>query len=103
MAREMTVYVLMMNDMRSSNIENLSAVRQGSDRAELRAWHDALRVLPYKDGRWCKTFVKDSPLEWFNPVDERDWEKDGPYFGGVYVAHGAVDGTDFLGVRLTKW
>lgn len=74
-------YVLMLNDMRSSNIENLVAVKVGT-REELVAFHEGERVERYVDGRWGKTFRQGGPLEWFNSGDVSG---DGDnFFGGLY-------------------
>jgi hypothetical protein len=99
----MGLYVLMMNDMRQPNIENLHAVRWGTDREELRRWHDSLRVEPYRDDdRWAKSFERGSVLEWCNPVYDGDWDEDSPYFGGIYYFANAPADADASGLRISK-
>jgi hypothetical protein len=62
------VWLLQLNDMRSAQIEALTAVCRASSM-------DALNQLiarerapePYMDGKWSKRFRAGGPLEWFNP------------------------------------
>lgn len=74
-------YMLLLNDMRSPNVENLQPVAYAATSTELQALLDAERVPSYSDdggspGRcgyygtgpsWGKVFRKDGPLEWYNP------------------------------------
>jgi hypothetical protein len=61
------MYVLVLNDMRSSNIEHLTPVACAESYAELEALLSRERVEPYSDGRWGKSFRAGGPLEWRNP------------------------------------
>lgn len=73
-------YILMLNDMRSSNIENVMAVKVG-ERQELIDWHHSMLGPSYMDGQWQKVFKQGSELEWFNPGS---FHEDNYYSGGVY-------------------
>ena len=94
----MTVYVLMLNDMREPNIENLTAVAASEDRQELVDLHEANRD-PWMDGKWGKTFTKDSPLEWYNPGD---MNVPFAYWGGIYEAPEGMSVEDAMRLRLSK-
>ena len=61
------MWVLFLNDMRMSNIENVEAVARASTREALQAFVESQRVEPYSDGRWLKNFAVGGPLEWYNP------------------------------------
>lgn len=91
-------YALLLNDMRSSNIENLRTVATAPTREELIAFHDGeLAAEPWTDGdRWRKSFKAGSELEWCNPAS--DLTTDCSYFGGIYpIPEGAT------GLTLSKW
>lgn len=61
------MYVLFLNDMRSSNIENIQPAAWAESESEL---HDlmAREIVPeyVTDERWHRTFRQGGPLEWFN-------------------------------------
>jgi len=57
----------MLNDMRASNIENMSPVCRAESHNALLALIDREKVEPYRDGRWGKVFRAGGPLEWYNP------------------------------------
>ena len=60
-------WVLFLNDMRSSHIEDVVPALCGESPEELvEAMRKAKASESWSDGRWGKTFKKDSPLEWFN-------------------------------------
>lgn len=61
------MWVLFLNDMRSSNIENLSPVGRANTKEELIAYLAREKVEPYRDDRWGKTYRQGGPLEWYNP------------------------------------
>jgi hypothetical protein len=61
------MWVLLLNDMRASNIENLQPVCRAESYQELLNYVKREQVEPYRDGQWAKVFRKDGPLEWFNP------------------------------------
>lgn len=75
-------YGLLLNDMRSPNIENISIVRLADTAKELRDWYQAQLGRPWTDGQWGKSFTKGSELEWFNPVASIDVLDD--YWGGIW-------------------
>lgn len=64
------VYVLWLNDMRASNIENLQPVAWAESSECIEGLLRRERVDGYRDGQWGKSFRKDGPLEWFNPPSE---------------------------------
>ena len=60
-------WILLLNDMRSSNIEILVPVARAENRSDLEALLTREKVTPYRtDDRWCKSFRQGGPLEWFN-------------------------------------
>lgn len=61
------MWVLMLNDMRSSNIENMFPVCRAESYDALLAFVDREKVDPYRDGPWGKNFRVGGPLEWYNP------------------------------------
>lgn len=71
------VWVLYLNDMRDSHIEDFEPVLRASSREELEAVLLREKVEPYSEpgfGRygetnWAKSYRKGGPLEWFNPPD----------------------------------
>lgn len=93
-------YALLLNDMRSSNIENIIVIKISSSKEELANWYRSLLVTPYiesEDGRrWGKTFKKGSELEWFNSV--QDIEKLNDYWGGIWEVNDNV----MVGMGLGK-
>ena len=75
-------YALVLNDMRSSNVENIISVKFSKDKQELIDWYNNKLCKPYRDENWGKTFKKGSELEWFNAGDI---EKENSYWGGIYT------------------
>lgn len=95
----MTGYVLMLNDMRASNIENLTAVKASANRQELVDFYETEKVPSYRtDERWVKGFRQGGPLEWFNSGDV---EEDNAYFGGIYVLDN-FEPESAMGLRISK-
>ena len=80
-------YVVVLNDMRSSNIENLTAWYQSQDLDEVMTWVDEQRTSPYMDGRWGKSFKPGSALEWAN--DRKDATLN-EYWGGIWTHRGPL-------------
>lgn len=77
-------YALLLNDMRSSNIENIVTVRVDEDRAVLVRWYESqLAPESYRDGTWLKVFMQGSELEWMNPA--HDLTTDNNYWGGIWT------------------
>lgn len=62
------IYFLVMNDMRSAQIENAGMAAWSDDKEKLVAWYNE-QLDGWRDGDWGKAFRKDSPLEWRNPVN----------------------------------
>jgi hypothetical protein len=60
------MYVLQLNDMRASNIENVQPRFRADTPEELEAFMQAEKVEPYREDNWAKIFRKDGPLEWCN-------------------------------------
>jgi hypothetical protein len=68
------MWILRLNDMRSSNVEILSPAARASTKEDLVAFLKTEKVEGYRDGQWGKGFRAGGPLEWFNqpflPHDE---------------------------------
>lgn len=77
------MWILRLNDMRSSQIEILTPVARADSPAALEALLARETVEPYKDGRWGKVFRKGGPLEWCNKPD--------PFFGAGIVDIGTAE------------
>lgn len=79
-------YALMLNDMHSSNVENIQCVMASDDPEKLVEFYFAhLADAFYRDGQWGKAFKKDSPLEWFNPVHNATGGiPKNDYWGGIH-------------------
>jgi len=71
-----TVFVLLLNDMRYSNVENCCVVAVANNRKHLVEWAEEQKhpetekngavQSGWKDGQWGKFYRKGSDLEWFN-------------------------------------
>jgi len=74
-------FVLIMNDMRSSQVEIVRPVARARSFAALEHLLARERVPAYSDGAWGKTFRRGGPLEWKNdPEVDR--------FGGIAKVYG---------------
>lgn len=62
-----TVFVLMLNDMRSHKIEILSIAAVADSKEALGELMER-ETDPHMDGRWGKKFRAGGPLEWFNDI-----------------------------------
>lgn len=89
-------WVVLLNDMRSANFENVQPVACAETREELEAFVEGQRVKVYQDdgggpgkcghygtsAYWGKSFCKGGPLEWFNPPYDDPyvqwWPQDAP-------------------------
>lgn len=60
------MFVLQLNDMRSSNIENIEPVARAETAEALEKFMAGETVEGYKDGNWGKCHRAGGPLEWFN-------------------------------------
>jgi hypothetical protein len=90
-------YALVLNDMRSPNVENVAVVRLADTREELVAWYaEQLAPEPYRDETWGKAFLRGSDLEWMNPVHDLALEND--YWGGIWTVPDHIT----VGTRLVK-
>lgn len=71
------MWVLYLNDMRSSHIETLTPAVRAESRQQLLDLLERERVESYRsdDGRWAKSFRQGGPLEWFNPPYPRELER----------------------------
>jgi hypothetical protein len=65
------MWILVLNDMRSAQIEMTKPVAVAESRDALESFIEN-EAESWRDGQWRKSFRKGSPLEWFNP----------PFFGG---------------------
>lgn len=63
-------WILNLNDMRFSHIQELTFVCWANTIEELKDFVNQETVEPYRDDKWGKTFRKFGPLEWYN----RPWE-----------------------------
>jgi hypothetical protein len=61
------MWVLMLNDMRASQVEILHPVCRAESREALEAFLERESVAGYQDGQWGKAFRQGGPLEWYNP------------------------------------
>ncbi len=61
------MFILQLNDMRSANVENLTAVIRAETKEDIEVFIDKEKVENYLDGQWSKSYRKNSMLEWFNP------------------------------------
>ncbi len=61
------MWILMLNDMRASNIENVFPICRAESYNCLLALVDREKVEPYRDGMWHKSFRAGGSLEWYNP------------------------------------
>lgn len=61
------MWILLLNDMRASNIENVRPVARAHERSVLEQYLARETVESYRDGQWAKSFRKGGPLEWYNP------------------------------------
>ena len=94
-------YALMLNDMREPNIENLHCVKVSRDKQELIDWYKSqLAEESWIDGKWHKSFKKDSELEWLNPVSNLELEND--YWGGVWSFQEDIPDEAILQFELHK-
>ena len=74
----MKCFVLVLNDMRMSNIENKMIACRADTREDLEKLLEAEYVPGgWTDGQWGKTFKQGGMLEWYNPPND--------FFGqGIY-------------------
>lgn len=63
------MWILQLNDMRSSKIEQLTTICRSENKEDLTILISRELVEPYRDGNWYKVFRQGGFLEWFNPPD----------------------------------
>lgn len=68
------MWILLLNDMRSSNIETLLPRARAATKEALMRLLESERVDPYRDGQWGKSYRVGGPLEWCNPPFEFEIE-----------------------------
>lgn len=68
---QVKIYYLVLNPM-TDRAEACMIAAFSDDKERLMQWYNSLKVEGYNDGRYGKIFKKDSPLEWFNPMDNED-------------------------------
>ncbi len=61
------MWVLLLNDMRASNVENIQPRFRADTKEQLIALLETERVDAYKDEQWAKSYRQGGPLEWMNP------------------------------------
>jgi len=66
------MFILKLNDMRSSNIENLTFIVRAETREELEQFLERETVEYYPDDGWGRQYRKGGPLEWCNPLSSCD-------------------------------
>ena len=61
------MFVLILNDMRSSQIEIVNPRFRAETKRELEAFLESEEVEKYTtDNRWAKSYRQGGPLEWYN-------------------------------------
>lgn len=61
------MFILQLNDMRASNVENLFPVARFETKENLEQFLEREKVEKYEEKNWIKAYRKDGPLEWYNP------------------------------------
>ena len=61
------MWVLVLNDMRASNVENTQPRFRADTKEQLIALLETEKVDPYRDDQWGKNYRKGGSLEWMNP------------------------------------
>lgn len=87
------LYVLLLNDMRAGNVENIQPVLWSDSPESLVRYmrehaveaYTEPRPTPYGESTWYKVFRKGSLLEWCNPPSEL-----GGIFGGIHPIPASV-------------
>lgn len=63
------MFILRLNDMRTSHVENLTSIARADTPDELMQLMENEKVEPYSEhnnGHWDKSYQKGGPLEWYN-------------------------------------
>lgn len=112
---QVKIYKLVLNPMRG-NTENASMVAIAYDKSRLLNWYEEQRAteafVEVGSGsfechgdthNWHKTFKKDSPLEWFNPMDSEQPNHYGHGIQEEWTTEEAIQhfmGNNYSGVQL---
>lgn len=82
--KEVRVYKLILNDMRSPKIEMSEIVALSTDYQKLVDWYTS-QIAPegWRDGQWYKSFAEGSPLEWYNPASSLELNANYPFGQGI--------------------
>lgn len=81
---EVRIFKLILNPM-TANAEagNIVAISTSYDKL-VEFYSSELAEERYKDGRWNKTFKKNSPLEWYNPLTALELNIDSIFGHGIF-------------------
>lgn len=67
------MFVLVLNDMRASQIEIVNPRFRAETKEELETFLESEKVEKYTtDNRWGKSYRQGGPLEWYNPPFSMD-------------------------------
>lgn len=78
------LYVLVLNKMTRS-AESGEIVAVSDDYHKLVEWYNSqFSEIPYNEDGWYKEFKKDSPLEWYNPVNNIGLNMTGYWVHGIH-------------------
>lgn len=95
------MFVLIMNDMREPNVENVRAVKVAENRQELVDFYFGELSESYNDGKWGKAFKKGGPLEWYNPVG--DIVKIGLFGDGIHEVPKDISAEKAMSIKKYKY
>lgn len=62
---EVLIFKLVLNPI-TDRTESARLVAWSDEKQKLVDWYNSLKVEPYRDNNWYKTFLSGSPLEWYN-------------------------------------
>ena len=81
---QVRIYKLILNPMQAPKIEFGEIVAVSTDYEKLVEWYKS-QMAPegWYDGRWFKTFVQGSPLEWYNPATNLEFNAYDPFNHGI--------------------
>ena len=81
---QVRVYKLILNDMRDAHVETCTIAAISTEYEKLVEWYNSqLAPKVWRDGRWGKTFVEGSPLEWYNPAADLELNAYDPFNQGI--------------------
>lgn len=81
---EIRLYKLILNPMKAPKIEISEIAAVSTEYKKLVEWYKS-QLAPelWYDGRWGKSFVQGSPLEWYNPASNLDLNAYDPFDHGI--------------------